>query len=119
MKVIKLNMRISFYRFAKNLSSNSINVSTLRGEGELYNLELNEKVLTDLLELPNWMLISQASVNRVSLKIQWTKLKSTPIHLVSKFVGICFYLKKNMPNVIYTIYNYIYYCYIYSYICYM
>lgn len=69
-------------RFAKNLSSNSINVNTLRGEGELFNLELNEKVLTDLLELPNWMLISEASVNRVSIKIQWTKLKATPIHLV-------------------------------------
>ena len=35
-------------RFAKNLSHDQINVSTLKGEGELKNLELNEEVLTDL-----------------------------------------------------------------------
>ncbi|KAB7505201.1 UHRF1-binding protein 1-like, partial [Armadillidium nasatum] len=79
--IIKNQILKHLSKFAKNLSSNSINVNTLRGEGELFNLELNEKVLTDLLELPNWMLISEASVNRVSIKIQWTKLKATPIHL--------------------------------------
>ncbi|XP_042219696.1 UHRF1-binding protein 1-like isoform X3 [Homarus americanus] len=66
-------------KFAKNVSSDSVNVSTLKGEGELTNLELNETVLTDLLELPTWLRITRASVNRVNLKIQWTKLKSVPI----------------------------------------
>ncbi|XP_069995587.1 bridge-like lipid transfer protein family member 3B isoform X1 [Penaeus vannamei] len=66
-------------KFAKNLSSDSVNVSTLKGEGELTNLELNEIVLTDLLELPAWLRIKRALVNRVNLKIQWTKLKSVPI----------------------------------------
>lgn len=66
-------------KFAKNVSSDSVNVSTLKGEGELSNLELNETVLTDLLELPTWLRITRALVNRVSLKIQWTKLKSVPI----------------------------------------
>ncbi|KAK4313833.1 hypothetical protein Pmani_014856, partial [Petrolisthes manimaculis] len=66
-------------RFAKNVSSDSVNVSTLKGEGELTNLELNEIVLTDLLELPTWLRITRAQVNRVNLKIQWTKLKSVPI----------------------------------------
>lgn len=70
------------FRFAKNLNSESVNVSTLRGEGELRNLELNEEVLTDLLELPTWIRLTRASVNKVSVKIQWTKLKSVPIHLV-------------------------------------
>ncbi|KAK4300724.1 hypothetical protein Pmani_027100 [Petrolisthes manimaculis] len=65
--------------FAKNVSSDSVNVSTLKGEGELTNLELNEIVLTDLLELPTWLRITRAQVNRVNLKIQWTKLKSVPI----------------------------------------
>lgn len=64
------------------MNSESINVSTLRGEGELKNLELNEQVLTDLLELPTWLRLTHAAVNRVSIKIQWTKLKSVPIHLV-------------------------------------
>ncbi|XP_063865478.1 bridge-like lipid transfer protein family member 3B isoform X1 [Scylla paramamosain] len=66
-------------KFAKNVSSDSVNVSTLKGEGELTNLELNETVLTDLLELPIWLRITRALVNRVNLKIQWTKLKSVPI----------------------------------------
>ncbi|XP_045598835.1 bridge-like lipid transfer protein family member 3B isoform X2 [Procambarus clarkii] len=66
-------------KFAKNVSSDSVNVSTLKGEGELTNLELNEAVLTDLLELPTWLRITRARVNKVSLKIQWTKLKSVPI----------------------------------------
>ncbi|KAG0696863.1 UHRF1-binding protein 1-like [Chionoecetes opilio] len=65
--------------FAKNVSSDSVNVSTLKGEGELTNLELNETVLTDLLELPIWLRITRALVNKVNLKIQWTKLKSVPI----------------------------------------
>lgn len=71
------------FRFAKNVSSDSVNVSTLKGEGELTNLELNETVLTDLLELPIWLRITRALVNRVNLKIQWTKLKSVPIAVVS------------------------------------
>ena len=68
-------------RFAKNLSHDQINVSTLKGEGELKNLELNEEVLTDLAELPSWLRLSRATCNRVSLRIQWTKLKSVPIQL--------------------------------------
>ncbi|XP_068247106.1 bridge-like lipid transfer protein family member 3B isoform X2 [Palaemon carinicauda] len=66
-------------KFAKNVSADSVNVSTLKGEGELNNLELNETVLTDLLELPTWLRISRAQVNKVNLKIQWTKLKNVPI----------------------------------------
>ncbi|XP_064088502.1 bridge-like lipid transfer protein family member 3B isoform X3 [Macrobrachium nipponense] len=66
-------------RFAKNVSADSVNVSTLKGEGELNNLELNETVITDLLELPTWLRISRAQVNKVNLKIQWTKLKNVPI----------------------------------------
>lgn len=66
-------------KFAKNVSADSVNVSTLKGEGELNNLELNETVLTDLLELPTWLRIARAQVNKVNLKIQWTKLKNVPI----------------------------------------
>ena len=57
-------------------------MSTLKGEGELCNLDLNEQVLTDLLELPNWLKITRAHVNKLTIKIQWTKLKSVPILLV-------------------------------------
>lgn len=69
----------------KNLSSDRINLSTLKGEGELNNLELEEDVLTELLALPTWMKLTQARCNRVLIRIPWTKLKSVPIHLVISF----------------------------------
>ena len=56
-------------------------MSALKGEGELKNLELNDQVLTELLELPSWLRLTKATCNRVSVRIQWTKLKSIPIHL--------------------------------------
>ena len=70
-------------RFAKNLTADKINISTMRGEGEMSNLELNEAVMTDLLELPAWMRITRVWCNRVTVRIHWTKLKSVPIYVVS------------------------------------
>ena len=46
------------------------------------NLELNEAVMTDLLELPAWMRITRVWCNRVTVRIHWTKLKSVPIYVV-------------------------------------
>ena len=69
-------------RFAKNLTADKINISTMRGEGEMSNLELNETVMTDLLELPAWMRITRVWCNRVTVRIHWTKLKSVPIYVV-------------------------------------
>lgn len=68
-------------KFVKNLSPNQINLSALKGEGELTNLELNETVLTELLELPAWIRLTKATCNRASIRIQWTKLKTIPIQL--------------------------------------
>lgn len=67
----------------KDLSPDKINVSAFRGEGDLSNLQLNEDVLTDLLELPSWIRLTSAWCNHVSFRISWTKLKSVPITLVS------------------------------------
>ncbi len=69
-------------RYVKKLSSDRINVSTLKGEGELLDLDLDEEVLTELLALPIWMKIRKARCNRARIMIQWTKLKSIPIRLV-------------------------------------
>ena len=44
------------------MNSDQINVSTLKGEGELKNLELNEEVLTDLAELPSWLRLSRDDI---------------------------------------------------------
>ncbi|ESO97583.1 hypothetical protein LOTGIDRAFT_104431 [Lottia gigantea] len=68
-------------KFTKNLSTDKISLSTLKGEGELSNLELDEHVLTELLDLPTWLNIKKATCNHVGIKIQWTKLKSQPIVL--------------------------------------
>lgn len=73
------------FRFCKNLSADKINLSAFKGEGELNNLELDEIVLTDLLELPSWLRLTSAWCNKVTFRIQWTKLKSVPIFLVSKW----------------------------------
>ena len=68
------------------------------------NIQLDENVLMELLELPTWLKINNAKCNKASLKvsqyfnfnflehfvklyvfqIQWTKLKTHPIIIVSK-----------------------------------
>ncbi|KAG5344299.1 UH1BL protein, partial [Acromyrmex heyeri] len=79
--IIKNQLLKHLSRFTKNLSADKINLSTFKGEGELSNLELDETVLTDLLELPSWLRLTNAWCNKVSFRIQWTKLKSVPIFL--------------------------------------
>ena len=68
-------------KFVKDLSPSQINLSTLKGEGELSNLELNVEVLGELLELPSWVRLTRATCNRAAIRIQWTKLKTVPIQL--------------------------------------
>lgn len=63
-------------------------MSTFRGEGELSNLQLDENVLTDLLELPMWLRLTSAWCNHVLFRISWTKLKSVPITLTLDEVNI-------------------------------
>ncbi|XP_078033470.1 bridge-like lipid transfer protein family member 3B isoform X1 [Augochlora pura] len=79
--LIKNQLLKHLSRFTKNLSADKINLSTFKGEGELSNLELDEIVLTDLLELPSWLRLTNAWCNKVSFRIQWTKLRSVPIVL--------------------------------------
>lgn len=79
---------IPIHRYTKNLSSDKINISTFRGEGELSNLQLDEDVLNDLLELPGWLRITSAWCNHVSFRISWTKLKSVPITMVLDEVNV-------------------------------
>ncbi len=66
-------------KFLKNVSANQINISTFKGEGEMKNIQLDENVLMDLIELPTWLKITNARCNKATFKVQWTKLKTTPI----------------------------------------
>ncbi|XP_050307973.1 UHRF1-binding protein 1-like [Anthonomus grandis grandis] len=79
--IIKNQLLKHLSRFTKNLSADKINFSTFKGEGELSNLELNEDVLTDLLELPCWLRLKKAWCNKVTFRVPWTKLKTVPIVL--------------------------------------
>lgn len=96
-------------RFTKNLSADKINLSTFKGEGELSNLELDEIVLTELLELPSWLRLTNAWCNRVSFRIQWTKLKSVPIFLVSfETVWLFLHPFQHSPFFLYCIFTFIF-----------
>ncbi|XP_039421181.1 UHRF1-binding protein 1 [Corvus cornix cornix] len=83
--IIKKQILKHLSRFTKNLSPDKINLSTLKGQGQLTNLELDEEVLQNVLELPTWLAITRVYCNKASIRIQWTKLKTHPI---------CLYLDK-------------------------
>uniref|UniRef100_A0A3P8SHV5 Bridge-like lipid transfer protein family member 3B n=1 Tax=Amphiprion percula TaxID=161767 RepID=A0A3P8SHV5_AMPPE len=74
-------LEILMHLFAKNLSPDKINLSTLKGEGQLTNLELDEEVLQSLLDLPTWLAINRVGCNKAAIRIPWTKLKTHPISL--------------------------------------
>ncbi|XP_055635192.1 bridge-like lipid transfer protein family member 3B [Toxorhynchites rutilus septentrionalis] len=86
--IIKNQLLKHLSRYTKNLSPDKVNLSAFRGEGDLSNLQLDENVLTELLELPAWLRLTSAWCNHVSFRISWTKLKSTPITLTLDEVNI-------------------------------
>uniref|UniRef100_A0A7N8XFZ1 Bridge-like lipid transfer protein family member 3B n=1 Tax=Mastacembelus armatus TaxID=205130 RepID=A0A7N8XFZ1_9TELE len=78
---VKFQVLSYLVMFAKNLSPDKINLSTLKGEGQLTNLELDEEVLQSLLDLPTWLAINRVECNKAAIRIPWTKLKTHPISL--------------------------------------
>uniref|UniRef100_A0A3Q3JB10 Chorein N-terminal domain-containing protein n=1 Tax=Monopterus albus TaxID=43700 RepID=A0A3Q3JB10_MONAL len=56
-------------KFAKNLSPDKINLSTLKGEGQLTHLELDEEVLQSLLDLPTWLAINRVECNKAAIRL--------------------------------------------------
>ena len=52
------------------MAADKISLSTLKGEGDLSDLELDELVLTDLLDLPTWIRVTRATCNRLTIKVQ-------------------------------------------------
>ncbi|XP_068794625.1 bridge-like lipid transfer protein family member 3B isoform X1 [Struthio camelus] len=79
--IIKKQILKHLSRFTKNLSPDKINLSTLKGEGQLTNLELDQEVLQNMLDLPTWLAINKVFCNKASIRIPWTKLKTHPISL--------------------------------------
>jgi hypothetical protein len=69
------------YRFTKGLKPEQIELHTLRGEGELRGLELDERFLTAVLEFPIWLRLTKCTCDRVRLKVHWAHLGSKPLHV--------------------------------------
>lgn len=60
-------------RFTKNLSPDKINLSTLKGEGQLSNLELDEEVLQNMLDLPTWLAVTRVYCNKAAIRVRHTR----------------------------------------------
>lgn len=60
---------VPFLRFTKNLSPDKINLSTLKGEGQLSNLELDEEVLQNMLDLPTWLAVTRVYCNKAAIRV--------------------------------------------------
>mgnify|MGYP001028953028 CR=1 FL=1 len=49
----------------------------------LFEVQVDEKVLAEVLELPAWMHIDSALCTRVAVNVPWTRLKSASLQLVN------------------------------------
>ncbi|OXB65180.1 hypothetical protein ASZ78_005296 [Callipepla squamata] len=67
--IIKKQILKHLSRFTKNLSPDKINLSTLKGEGQLTNLELDQEVLQNMLDLPTWLAINKVFCNKASIRV--------------------------------------------------
>lgn len=76
MTVCIKNVFVTFFcgfvllRFTKNLSPDKINLSTLKGEGQLSNLELDEEVLQNMLDLPTWLAVTRVYCNKAAIRVR-------------------------------------------------
>lgn len=70
------------------MSPDSLNLSTLRGQCALTNLELNEAVLMEIFEFPIWLNLKRAVCNKLFIHVPWIKLKTQPIQFVLDQVTI-------------------------------
>ena len=66
---VSQKIRIILNRFAKNLDPDKIKLSALKGEVNMNNLELNEEVLMELLDFPQWLWMKSAICSHVSIKV--------------------------------------------------
>lgn len=68
-------------KFFKDLAPEQLQLSAFKGSCELSNLQLEERVLMDLLSFPVWVKINKAACDQLSIKIPWTRIKSVPIQM--------------------------------------
>eukprot|EP00064_Thunnus_orientalis_P009020 superscaffoldBa00001115_g9043 len=73
--IIKKQILKHLSRFTKNLSPDKINLSTLKGEGQLSNLELDEEVLQNMLDLPTWLAVTRVYCNKAAIRVCFRLVK--------------------------------------------
>ncbi|CAD6187479.1 unnamed protein product [Caenorhabditis auriculariae] len=79
--IIKNQLIKHLSKFTRNLKPEQISVDVLRGNSKLKNIEINEEVLSDILELPSWLRIKKACCCGVTVNVPWTRLKTSPIQI--------------------------------------
>lgn len=86
--LIKNSILKHLTKFFKDLAPEQLQLSAFKGSCELSNLQLEEKVLMDLLSFPAWVRINKATCDQLSIKIPWTKIKSVPIQMILNEVSV-------------------------------
>ncbi|KJH41699.1 hypothetical protein DICVIV_12324 [Dictyocaulus viviparus] len=84
-------------RFARNLKPEQISLDVLKGKSKLHFIEINEEVLTDVLELPPWLRIKRAFCTGVTVSVPWTKLKSAPVQIFIDEINVDVILTSEPP----------------------
>ncbi|VDL73673.1 unnamed protein product [Nippostrongylus brasiliensis] len=79
--IIKNQIIKHLSKFARNLKPEQISLEVLKGKSKLEFIEVNEEVLTDVLELPPWLKIRRATCTGVTVNVPWTRLKNAPIQI--------------------------------------
>ncbi|CAI5454842.1 unnamed protein product [Caenorhabditis angaria] len=84
-------------KFTRNLKPEQISLDVLRGNSKLQFIEINEEVLTDILELPTWLRIKRAYCTGVTVNVPWTRLKSSPIQIFIDEINVDVELSSGPP----------------------
>ncbi|VDM53981.1 unnamed protein product [Angiostrongylus costaricensis] len=84
-------------RFARNLKPEQISLDVFKGKSKLHFIEINEEVLTDVLELPSWLRINRAFCTGVTVSVPWTKLKSAPVQIFIDEISVEVVLTSEPP----------------------
>eukprot|EP00048_Salpingoeca_helianthica_P008544 m.123796 g.123796 ORF g.123796 m.123796 type:complete len:1127 (+) comp14632_c4_seq4:407-3787(+) len=68
-------------QYFKDLTTNRLSISLLKGEGTMTDLEVREEFIQETLEFPDWLLLDRAFCDVVRVKVSFTKLKSQAVNL--------------------------------------
>ncbi|PAV56575.1 hypothetical protein WR25_13493 [Diploscapter pachys] len=79
--IIKNQLVKHLSKFTRNLKPEQISLDVLKGKSKLDFIEINEAVLSELLELPCWLRIQRAHCTGVTVSVPWTRLKSAPVQM--------------------------------------